>query len=123
MNFLLNLFSGSYEELWKAIILPNRYVYSEKDIGPEKFSLNSKYYKLIDFSLRNHRKQLLMCSFWEPYDEEREYSRLPCVIYLHGNSSSRKEMVPNLKYLLPLNITVFSFDFAASGRTMENIYH
>ena len=117
MNFLLNLFSGSYEELWKAIIRPYRDEYSDKDLGPEKFRLNSKYYRRTDFSIRNQRKQLLMCSFWEPYDEEREYSRLPCVIYLHGNSSSRCEVIPNLKYLLPLNITVFSFDFAACGRS------
>ena len=117
MNFLLNLFSGSYEELWKAIIRPFRDEYSDKDLGPEKFRLNSKYYKRTDFSLRNPRKQLLMCSYWEPYDEEREFTRLPCVIYLHGNSSSRCEVVPNLKYLLPLNITVLSFDFAACGRS------
>ena len=117
MNFLLNLFSGSYEELWKAIIRPYRDEYTDKDLGPEKFRLNSKYYKRTDFSLRNSRNQLLMCSFWEPYDEERPYSRLPCVIYLHGNSSSRCEVIPNLKYLLPLNITVFSFDFAACGRS------
>lgn len=117
MDFLLNIFRGSYEELWKAIIRPYRDEYNDKDLGPEKFRLNSKYYKRTDLSIRNNRKQLLKCSYWEPYDEEREYSRLPCVIYLHGNSSSRCEVVPNLKYMLPLNITVFSFDFAACGRS------
>ena len=117
MNFLINLFSGSYEELWKAIIRPIRDQYIDKDLGPEKFRLNSKYYKRTDFSIKNSRNQLLMCSFWEPYDEEREYKILPCVIYLHGNSSSRCEVVSNLKYLLPLNVTVFSFDFAACGRS------
>lgn len=117
MNFLLNLFSSSYEELWKAIIRPYRDNYTEKDLGPEKFRINSKYYKRTDLTLRNSRNQLLMCSYWEPYDEEREYTYLPCVIYLHGNSSSRCEVIPNLKYLLPLNITVFAFDFAACGKS------
>ena len=117
MNFLLNIFSSSYEELWKAIIRPVRDNYTDKDLGPEKFRINSKYYKRKDLTLRNSRNQLLMCSFWEPYDEEREYTYLPCVIYLHGNSSSRCEVIPNLKYLLPLNITVFAFDFAACGRS------
>ena len=117
MNFLLNLFSGSYEELWKAIIRPYRDNYTEKDLGPEKFRINSKYYKRTDLTLRNSRNQILMCSYWEPYDEEREYTYLPCVIYLHGNSSSRCEVIPNLKYLLPLNITVFAFDFAACGHS------
>ena len=117
MNFLLNIFSGSYEELWKAIIRPVKDNYTDKDLGPEKFRINNKYYKRTDLSLRNSRNQILMCSYWEPYDEGREYTYLPCVIYLHGNSSSRCEVIPNLKYLLPLNITVFAFDFAACGHS------
>jgi hypothetical protein len=117
MNFLLNIFSGSYEELWKAIIRPIKDNYTIKDLGPEKFRINNKYYKRTDLTLRNSRNQILMCSYWEPYDEEREYTYLPCVIYLHGNSSSRCEVIPNLKYLLPLNITVFAFDFAACGHS------
>ena len=117
MNFLVSLFSSSYEELWKAIIRPFRDEYTDKDLGPEKFKLNQKYYKRSDFSIYNNRNIKLMCSYWEPYDEEREYARLPCVIYLHGNSSSRCEVIPNLKYLLPLNITVFAFDFAACGHS------
>ena len=117
MNILANLFSSSYQELWKAIIRPYRDDYSDKDLGPKKFRLNKKFYRRTDFSLVNSRNIRIMCSFWEPYDEEREYARLPCVIYLHGNSSSRCEVIPNLKYLLPLNITVLSFDFTACGRS------
>ena len=117
MNILANLFSSSYQELWKAIIRPYRDDYSDKDLGPKKFRLNKKFYKRTDFSLVNSRNIRIMCSFWEPYDEEREFSRLPCVIYLHGNSSSRCEVIPNLKYLLPLNITVLAFDFTACGRS------
>jgi len=117
MNFLVSLFSSSYEELWKAIIRPYRDEYTGKDLGPERFRLNQKYYKRTDFSLMNSRNIRLMCSYWEPYDEEREFPRLPCVVYLHGNSSSRCEALSNLKYLLPLNITVFAFDFAGCGRS------
>ena len=117
MNILANLFSSSYQELWKAIIRPYRDDYLDKDLGPKKFRLNKKFYRRTDFSLVNSRNIRIMCSFWEPYDEEREYARLPCVIYLHGNSSSRCEVIPNLKYLLPLNITVLSFDFTACGRS------
>ena len=117
MNILANLFSSSYQELWKAIIRPYRDDYSDKDLGPKKFRLNKKFYRRTDFSLVNSRNIRIMCSFWEPYDEEREYARLPCVIYLHGNSSSRCEVIPNLKYLLPLNITVLAFDFTACGRS------
>ena len=117
MSLLTNLFGGSYEDLWKAVIRPNRDDYKEEDLGPDKFQINHKYYKRTDFSITNKRNLKLMCSFWEPYDEEREYVRLPCVVYLHGNSSSRCEALAEIKYLLPLNITVFAFDFSGCGKS------
>ena len=54
-----------------------------------------------------------MCSFWEP--KVRKCARLPCVVYLHGNCSSRVEAVPEARILLPMNITLFAFDFSACG--------
>ena len=117
MSLLKSLFGGSYEDLWKAVIRPSRDEYKEEDLGPEKFKINHKYYKRTDFSITNKRGLKLVCSFWEPFDEEREYTRLPCVIYLHGNSSSRCEAVAEIKYLLPLNITVFAFDFSGCGKS------
>ena len=117
MNILANIFSDQYDELWKAIVRPYRDNYDIKELGPSKFHLNNNYYKRTDISLLNKRNQKIYCSFWEPFDEEREYPQLPCVIYLHGNSSSRCEVVPLLKFLLPLNITIFSFDFAGCGHS------
>ena len=52
MNLLIKLFSSSYEELWKAIIRPNRDEYTQKDLGPERFILKQKYYKRSDFTLK-----------------------------------------------------------------------
>ena len=117
MNLLCKLFAGSYENLWKAIIRPERDKYSSNDLGPYKFELNSKNYKRTDLIIQNKRNHKLKCSFWEPFDEEREYDLLPCVIYLHGNSSSRLEALGQLKHLLPLNITVFAFDFSGCGKS------
>ena len=117
MSLLTNIFGGSYEDLWKAVIRPNRDEYKEDDLGPEKFQINHKFYKRTDFTITNKRNLKLMCSFWEPYDEERDYVRLPCVVYLHGNSSSRCEALAEIKYLLPLNITVFAFDFSGCGKS------
>ena len=117
MSLLTNLFGGSYDDLWKAVIRPNRDEYKEEDLGPDKFQINHKFYKRTDFSITNKRNLKLMCSFWEPFDEEREYVRLPCVVYLHGNSSSRCEALAEIKYLLPLNITVFAFDFSGCGQS------
>ena len=117
MNFFKNIFSSAYEELWKAVIRPNRDKYSDRDLGPEKFCLRDKWYKRTDFTITNKSNHKLMCSFWEPFDEEREFPRLPCVIYLHGNSSSRCEVIPEIKFLLTKNITVFAFDFSGCGRS------
>ena len=117
MSLLTNLFGGSYDDLWKAVIRPNRDEYKEEDLGPDKFQINHKYFKRTDFSITNKRNLKLMCSFWEPFDEEREYVRLPCVVYLHGNSSSRCEALAEIKHLLPLNITVFAFDFSGCGQS------
>ena len=117
MSFLKRLFSSAYDELWKAVIRPNRDKYFDFELGPEKFELKGKCYKRTDFTLRNKKNNKLVCSFWEPFDEEREYPKLPCVIYLHGNSSSRCEVVPEIKYLLKKGITVFAFDFSGCGRS------
>ena len=117
MNLLFKLFGGSYDNLWKAIIRPHRDEYNIDELGPYKFEFKGKCYKRTDFELINKRSQKMMCSFWEPFDEEREKPRLPCVIYLHGNSSSRCEAYPEVKYLLLKNITVFAFDFCGCGKS------
>lgn len=117
MNLFTKLFGGSYEDLWKAVIRPTRDEYTDSELGPEKFEIKGKFYKRTDFSLVNSRNLKLQCSYWEPYDEEREFDRLPCVVYLHGNSSSRCEAVSEVKYLLPMNITFFAFDFSGCGRS------
>ena len=118
MEFLCKLFGGSYEFLWKAIIRPGRDdAYGEEDLGPFKFEISDNCYKRTDFELINNRGYKLICSFWEPFDEERERINLPCVIYLHGNSSSRCEAFSQVKYLLPKNICLFSFDFCGCGKS------
>ena len=101
----------------ERVILPNRDNYNYEDLGPDKFQINHKYYRCTDFSITNKRILKLMCSFWEPFDEEREYLRLPCVVYFHGNSSSCCETLAEIKYLFPINITVFDFDFSACGKS------
>ena len=41
--------------------------------------------------------------------------RLPCVIYLHGNSSARPEAVSVLTLVLSLGATLCAFDCSGSG--------
>ena len=111
MSFL----TKGYEDLWKSIIRPPRDTYSIEDLGPAKFEIRHKLCKRADFQLTNSRGLKLECSYFEPSDEDRVAPQLPCVIYLHGNCSSRIEALPAVQVLLPDNITVFCFDMAGSG--------
>ena len=111
MSFL----KKGYEDLWKSIIRPPRDLYSINDLGPQEFEIRDKLCKRTDFQLTNSRGLKLECSYFEPSDEDRVAEQLPCVVYLHGNCSSRIEALPAVQFLLPDNITVFAFDMAGSG--------
>ena len=65
-----------------------------------------------DITITNPRNLKLQCSFWEP--KVTNY-KPPCVIYLHGNCSSRVEALSVIECILPLGMSVFSFDFAGCG--------
>jgi len=114
MTFL-GKFKGSYQDLWKAIIRPPRDEYAIKDLGPQEFRLRGKIYKRTDIQIKNKQGLTLECSHFEP--AKRVAKELPCVIYLHGNSSSRIEALQAVEVLLPSNITLFCFDFAGCGKS------
>ena len=57
----------------------------------------------------------MQCSHFEPIETERNWKNLPCVIYMHGNSSCRLEALDLVEYFLTSNITLFCFDFPACG--------
>jgi pimeloyl-ACP methyl ester carboxylesterase len=84
-------------------------------LGPPAFTFCGKRFTRTDFTLRTKRGFNLECSHWEPV--ERTADRIPVVIYMHGNSSARVEVLPQLSYLLSLGVAVFSFDFAGSGKS------
>ncbi|KAL8456038.1 hypothetical protein Emag_000167 [Eimeria magna] len=108
-----------YGELVNFIIRPPRDTYTDEDLGPDLFSLAGKAYKRTGkhLELINRRNMRLQCSHYEPVLPAGETRQLPCVIYLHGNCSSRVEALSALPVLLPHNITVFAFDFSGSGRS------
>lgn len=117
MELMSKLFGGGFDELSQVIIRPPRDIYHDDDLGPEKFSLYGKNYKRSDITIYNQKNLKLNCSWWEPFDEEREFNQLPCVIYLHGNSSSKAEATIEAKIFLPMNVTLFAFDFAGCGKS------
>jgi len=110
---MLAKLKGGYEDIWKGIIRPLRDEYKLTELGSKEFSIEGKKYKRSDLTLKNKRGLSLECSHFEPAN--RVAKELPCVIYLHGNSSSRIEALPAVDLLLPLNITLFCFDFAGCG--------
>jgi len=112
MSFLKQ-FKGGYQDLWKAIIRPPRDEYTLSDLGPKEFRLQGKLYRRTDLKLKNKRGFTLECSFFEPV--KRVAEQLPCVVYLHGNCSSRIEALPAVELLLPSNITLFCLDFSGCG--------
>lgn len=104
-----------YQELVNAIIRPPRADYKMEALGPPAFNFCGKRFTRTDFTLRTKRGFNLECSHWEPV--ERAMDRIPVVIYMHGNSSARVEVIPQLSYLLSLGVAVFAFDFAGSGKS------
>ncbi|CAB9503983.1 Family with sequence similarity 108, member [Seminavis robusta] len=104
-----------YQELVNAIIRPPRADYKMEALGPPAFNFCGKRFTRTDFTLRTKRGYNLECSHWEPV--ERATDRIPVIIYMHGNSSARVEVIPQLSYLLSLGLAVFAFDFAGSGKS------
>ncbi|EJK64219.1 hypothetical protein THAOC_15066 [Thalassiosira oceanica] len=104
-----------YQELVNAIIRPPRAKYREEHLGPPAFSFLGKKFTRTDFTLCTQRGLNLQCSHWEPI--ERKSTKIPVVIYMHGNASARVEVLPQLTCLLSLGVAVFAFDFAGSGKS------
>jgi len=77
-----------YEECWKAIIRPPRHEYTESELGSKIFFMGNVCIRRVDIDLKNKRGMTLKCSWYAPLGIN--YA-LPCIIYLHGNSSSRLE--------------------------------
>ena len=80
----------AYDQLVHAIIRPPRHKYDMADLGPVQFTFCGKVFRRKDLVLKNARGQKLCVSHWEPFEIERRSRELPCVVYMHGNSSCRK---------------------------------
>jgi pimeloyl-ACP methyl ester carboxylesterase len=105
-----------YTRLCHAIIRPPRSSYDTEDLGPSRFTYQGRPFRRSDFEVVNGRGQALRCSHWEP-EGHRMSEKLPCIIYLHGNSSSRLESLPQLGLCLNMGATMCAFDFAGSGQS------
>ena len=106
-----------YQELVNAIIRPPRCNYDIAQLGPKSFDFCGKIFERKDFDLLNQRGMKVVCSMWEPSIQCRQCSVLPCVIYMHGNSSARVEALTQLSLVLSLGATLVTFDFCGSGKS------
>ena len=112
-----SMIKNSYQALVHAIIRPPRSLYDLSKLGPRSFQFCGKNFKRTDFNLVNPREQRFCCSLWEPEDSDRSSAMLPCVIYMHGNSSSRLEGLSALSLVLGMGATMLAFDFSGSGHS------
>lgn len=110
-----SMMKQGYQELINAIIRPPRCQYQVFHLGPPTFDFCGKSFKRTDFEVRNPRGLKIVCSIWEPSDACRPNPVLPCIIYMHGNSSARVEALPQISLALSLGATLLSFDFCGSG--------
>ncbi len=109
--------SAAYDQVVNAIIRPPRCEYVLRALGPPAFEFVGSRYHRKDFTLVNKRGMRLQCSHWEPIPANRRSETLPCVIYMHGNSSGRVEALPILSLILSLGATLVTFDFSGSGHS------
>ncbi|KAI3434931.1 hypothetical protein D9Q98_002985 [Chlorella vulgaris] len=111
--------NGLWDQLVEAVCRPPRDdSYTEADlVGGRRASFrlyNRRYYR-EDVTLVNVRGLKLQGSHYRPCVVTSSDGRLPCVVYCHCNSGSRRDAEEILYHMLPKGITVFAFDFAGSG--------
>lgn len=109
-----SLLSDTYDLLWKSIIRPPRSQYKLSDLGPTKFRMGSQVYTREDFQLLNARDMKLSCSLFRVFPKRHQS---PCVIYLHGNCSSRIEAMDVLQVVLSRDMMLCCLDLSGSGHS------
>ncbi|KAF4036920.1 Serine aminopeptidase [Phytophthora infestans] len=110
------LIKNGYTELVHLIIRPPRTDYDLEDLGPEEFSFVGRSFIREDFTVVNDRRQKLVCSHWRPATSSTA-QLMPCVVYLHGNSSCRLEALGVLRTCLAAGLSVAAFDTAGCGKS------
>ena len=109
--------NAAYDQVVKSIIRPPRCEYEKGALGPASFAFVGISYIRKDFTVLNPRGMKVHCSHWMPLPTERRSETIPCVVYMHGNSSSRVEALPMLSLVLSMGATLLSFDFCGSGHS------
>ncbi|KAF0682456.1 Aste57867_25408 [Aphanomyces stellatus] len=110
----------AYQSLVHTVIRPPRSRYAVDDLGPTTciFAHNLLVGR-EDFTLRNDKGLAVECSWWKPKQNPHQQTatptKMPCIIVLHGNSSSRLGCMEILFHGLAAGFTVCAIDFSGSG--------
>ncbi|RHY18232.1 hypothetical protein DYB36_010118, partial [Aphanomyces astaci] len=100
------------------IIRPPRAKYQVDELGPTTFTFCGRRFERTDFHVSVQRRGMplkLQCSHWHPIAADRPAAALPCLIYLHGNSSCRLEAHSILRCVLSTGATVVALDCIGCG--------
>jgi hypothetical protein len=110
-----NIFTDSYQEVIHSLCRPPRAKYVIEELGEKEFVLNGNKYQRQDFELKNRYQHQVPCSFW--YDTKMKKNKpVPCIIYLHGLSSSRIEgNYLRDRILSSMGFSFFVLDLSGSG--------
>lgn len=109
----MDMFTKPYDILWKAFIRPPRASYALEDLGIDSFVFGNHVFERHDVQLTNPRGFSLECSHF--FMKGGMAMRQLCVVYLHGNCSSRLEAFYVLPFLLTRGLSVFTLDLAGCG--------
>jgi len=102
--------------LWNLVIRPPRSRYDRSQLGPKEFTVEGVRAVRRDVTLRTVRGGQLVCSHFLPRQEkDQPVKKMPVVVYLHGNSSSRLEAGSIVGALLVQGISLFCYDAAGCG--------
>ncbi|GLD92785.1 hypothetical protein PINS_up001364 [Pythium insidiosum] len=145
LSSIWHLFATSYEEAIKSLATPVRATYIADDLGPKELVLSddgvlmnpeddagspcaaaaasasvsaARHASLVqreDLELYNCRGEALKCSFWRKTPPLNHRKTPPCIVYLHGISSSRKECVYIRDRVLSAGFSLFALDLSGSG--------
>lgn len=102
-----------YEDYWRAVIRPPREMYTLMQLGPTEFMIDGVSCNRQDLTLTNVHGFAIAASHYFPSREQRP--DWPCVVFCHGNSSSRLEAYECVKVCMTRRLSVFCFDFSGCG--------
>ncbi|KAH9116806.1 hypothetical protein LEN26_010088 [Aphanomyces euteiches] len=104
----------AYQGLVHTVIRPPRSRYTLDDLGPTTcIFAHNLIVTRQDFTLRNTKGLAVECSWWKP--KGNSGSKMPCIVVLHGNSSSRLGCMETLVQGLAAGFSVCAIDFSGSG--------